>query len=388
MDASSTGRDGLSGFDRAMLERARGLRLGGRGRAHPNPMVGCVLARDGRAIATGWHAEYGGAHAEVAALRNAGDEARGATAYVSLEPCAHFGQTPPCTEALVDAGIARVVYGAADPGGESGGGGAALAEAGIEVLGPCLTSHEALADNPAFFHRARTGRPYVAAKLAMSLDGRIARRAGERSTVTGPEAHAEVHRLRADHDAIVVGGRTALVDDPLLTVRGDASPRTPPIRVVLDPAAELGLDSRLVGTVDEAPVWLFCGETVSEARIEAFERAGVSVHPVPAEGDELDLDIVIGRCADLGVTSLLCEGGGRLVSGLLHAGLLDRLYLFVAPRVLGSDGVPAFPAEWPRGGPGPAAASDWTGVTDPVRFGDDMLAVWDRLGTPPDREED
>lgn len=349
-------------------------------------MVGCVVARDGRTIGTGWHAEFGGAHAEVVALREAGDGARGATAYVSLEPCAHFGRTPPCTEALIDAGVARVVFGAADPGGESGGGGADLAGAGIEVVGPCLTPDEALADNPAFFHRARTGRPHVAAKLAMSLDGRIAERAGERSTVTGPEAHAEVHRIRADHDAIVVGGRTATVDNPLLTVRGDATPRTPPIRMVLDPAAELRLDSRLVETIGEAPVWLFCGEGVSEARIEAFERAGVSVHPVPSDGDELDLDVVIGRCSDLGVTSLLCEGGGRLVDGLVRVGLLDRLYLFVAPHVLGDAGVPAFPGEWPVVRDA-GADHRWAAVGDPTRFGDDVLAVWDRIALPSNEEE-
>lgn len=377
----------LSGFDRAMLERARALRLHGRGGARPNPMVGCVIVADGTPVGSGWHAEFGGPHAEVVALREAGEAgegARGATAYVSLEPCAHFGQTPPCTEALIDAGVARVVFGAADPGAGSGGGAEVLAAAGIDVVGPCLTAQEALADNPAFFHRARTGRPYVAAKLAMSLDGRIAEKRGERSTVTGPEAHAEVHRIRADHDAIVVGGRTARIDDPLLTARGDVAPRTPPIRIVLDPGAEIRLDSRLVSSVDDAPVWLFCGEEVSEARIEAFERAGVSVHPVPEEGDALDLHMVIRRCDDLGIQSLLCEGGGRLVDGLVQAGLLDRLYLFVAPRVLGDDGVSAFPQAWsPDRGSG-----RWTAVAEPVSFGDDVLAIWDRLESTRDEGEE
>ncbi len=347
-------------------------------------MVGCVIVADGTPVGSGWHAEFGGPHAEVVALREAGEAAHAATAYVSLEPCAHFGQTPPCTEALIDAGVARVVFGAADPGAGSGGGGEVLAAAGIDVVGPCLTPQEALADNPAFFHRARTGRPHVAAKLAMSLDGRIAEKPGERSTVTGPEAHAEVHRIRADHDAIVVGGHTATVDDPLLTVRGDVTPRTPPIRIVLDPEAELRLDSRLVETLDEGPVWLFCGEHVTEARIEAFERVGVVVHPVPAEGDALDLDIVIDRCADLGVTSMLCEGGGRLVDGLVVAGVLDRLYLFLAPRVIGGGGVPAFPGEWSAGGPLDATGPRWSAVVDPSRVGNDVLAVWDHLGSSPD----
>jgi diaminohydroxyphosphoribosylaminopyrimidine deaminase/5-amino-6-(5-phosphoribosylamino)uracil reductase len=338
-------------------------------------MVGCVIALDGAVVGTGWHAEFGGPHAEVVALREAGDDARGATAYVSLEPCAHFGHTPPCTEALLDAGVSRVVFGAADPGptsdGGSGGGGAVLAEAGVEVVGPCLPIEQALADNPAFFHRARTGRPHVAAKLAMSLDGRIAARVGERSTLTGDEAHAEVHRMRADHDAILVGRRTAEVDDPLLTVRGDIRPRTPPVRVVLDAEAQLGLESRLVRTVEEAPVWVFCGEGVDEARLEALERARISVHPVPAAGGDLDLCAVLATVAELGVTSVLCEGGGRLVDGLVSSGLLDRLYLFLAPTVIGEEGVPAFPRTW--------AGAGWRALTPPVRFGDDVLAVWDRI---------
>jgi diaminohydroxyphosphoribosylaminopyrimidine deaminase/5-amino-6-(5-phosphoribosylamino)uracil reductase len=346
-------------------------------------MVGCVIATDGAVLGTGWHTEFGGSHAEVVALREAGEGARGATAYVSLEPCAHFGQTPPCTEALIDAGVARVVFGAADPGptgdGGSGGGGAVLAEAGVEVVGPCLSSEQALADNPAFFHRSRTGRPHVAAKLAMSLDARIAVREGERSTITGEAAHAEVHRLRADHDAILVGARTAVVDDPLLTVRGDVVARTSPIRIVLDAEARLGLESRLVRTADEAPLWVFCGEGVDEARLEALERAGVSVHPVRAEGGALDLNAVVRVAAELGVTSILCEGGGRLVDGLVSAALLDRLYLFMAPKVLGKGGVPAFPRSWGARQPGAGPDRGWRALTPPARFGDDVLAVWDRL---------
>jgi diaminohydroxyphosphoribosylaminopyrimidine deaminase/5-amino-6-(5-phosphoribosylamino)uracil reductase len=370
-----TDRPDLSGFDRAMLERARGLRLRGRGGAHPNPMVGCVLVKEGRTVGVGWHAEFGGPHAEVGALREAGEAARGATAYVSLEPCAHFGQTPPCAEALIDAGVARVVYGAADPGEASAGGAARLREAGVEVVGPVLSDRAALADNPAFFHRHRTGRPYVAAKLAMSLDARIAAAAGERTPITGEEANAEVHRIRAEFDAIVVGAATVAADDPLLTVRGDVTPRKAPIRIVLDADAALPLDGRLVQTVDEAPVWLFCAEATGESRIEAYERAGVKVHPVPAAGDRLDLARVLRDCAELGLISLLVEGGGRLVDGFATVGLLDRLHLFTAPRVLGASGVPAFPGE------GLAGGAAWHQIDRPRRFGDDVLAVWDRITT-------
>jgi len=331
-----------------------------------------VVVQDGRTVGTGWHAEYGGPHAEVVALREAGDAARGSTVYVSLEPCSHFGQTPPCADALVRAGVARVVFGAADPGRESGGGAASLRNAGIEVVGPCLSPGSAIADNPAFFHRARTGRPHVAGKLAVSLDGRIAARPGERTPITGEEAHEETHRLRADHDAIVVGARTAEVDDPLLTVRGDVTPRTPPVRVVLDPDAALSLESALVSSLDAGPVWVFCSERVEEARIEALERAGIAVHPVTAEGDALDLRAVVHDCAELGVTSLLVEGGGRLLDGFGAAGLLDRLYLFTAPTVLGAEGVPAFPGDG-------LANAGWTQVERPRRLGDDVLATWDRL---------
>ena len=256
-----------------------------------------------------------------------------------------------------------------------------LADAGVEVGGPCLSREQALADNPAFFHRARTARPHVAAKLAMSLDARIAVLEGERSRITGKAAHAEVHRIRAYHDAIMVGARTAEVDNPLLTARGDVQPGTPPIRIVLDVDARLALSSRLVETVEEAPVWVFCGEGVDETRLEELERAGVSVHPVPSEDGALDLRAVVSVAADLGVTSILCEGGGRTVDGLMEAGLIDRLYLFVAPVVVGDVGVPAFPRSWTGSGApvGGRAGHGWRPITSPSRFGDDILAIWDRF---------
>jgi len=369
-----TDRIDLSGFDRAMLGRARGLRLRGRGGAHPNPMVGCVIVSEGRTVGRGWHAEFGGSHAEVMALREAGEAARGATAYVSLEPCAHFGQTPPCSEALIDAGVARVVFGAADPGDASSGGAAQLRDAGIEVVGPCLSARSALADNPSFFHRARTGRPYVAGKLAMSLDARIAARPGDRTPITGEEALAEVHRIRAEFSAIVVGARTVEVDDPLLTARGDIEPRVPPIRIVLDAHAALPLDGALAGSLHAGPVWVFCSKQVAESRIEELERAGIVVHPIASTGDEVDLAAVVDDCAELGLASVLVEGGGRLVDGFGAAGLLDRFYLFTAPSVLGSAGVPAFPGKGLRLDDG----NTWGLVSRPQRVGNDVLAIWDR----------
>ncbi|HAB29877.1 MAG TPA: bifunctional diaminohydroxyphosphoribosylaminopyrimidine deaminase/5-amino-6-(5-phosphoribosylamino)uracil reductase RibD, partial [Gemmatimonadetes bacterium] len=201
----------LSELDREWLLHAASLAGRGWGRVHPNPMVGCVLTRDGERVGEGWHEEYGGPHAEVNAIRSAGDTTRGATAYVSLEPCSHHGQTPPCSESLLKAGVARVVFGASDPGDETGGGGELLAQAGVEVVGPATdvrTFHEV---DPAFFYTTRYQRPYLALKLAVSLDGRIAARAGERTPLTGDDANREVHRLRSGFDAVLVGGETARV---------------------------------------------------------------------------------------------------------------------------------------------------------------------------------
>lgn len=359
----------LSTTDRDLLERARELAQRGWGHVHPNPMVGCVIAHDGEVVGEGWHEEFGGAHAEVNALRQAGARAEGATAYVSLEPCNHHGKTPPCVQALAEAGIARVVFGVEDPGEDEGGGAGTLARAGVDVVGPVHGDREGLADDAGFQHRSRTGRPFVAAKLAVSLDGRIAEGPGERTTLTGEAATREVHRLRAGFDAIMVGAETARVDDPLLTVRGVQGTVRPPVRIVLDSTASLPSDAALFDDVESAPVWVFCSEAVDEAELERLEDAGADVHPVPRGPDGLDLHAVVDRADELGVTSILCEGGGRTVASLLQTDLLDRLYLFIAPRLMGIGGVPAFP----DGSLGP----DWHRAAEPRGLGDDALVIWD-----------
>ncbi|MDH3423934.1 MAG: bifunctional diaminohydroxyphosphoribosylaminopyrimidine deaminase/5-amino-6-(5-phosphoribosylamino)uracil reductase RibD, partial [Gemmatimonadota bacterium] len=303
--------------DLAFLERARLIARNGWGRVQPNPMVGCVLVRDGAIVAEGFHQEFGGPHAEIVALERALTSAEGATAYVSLEPCNHHGKTPPCSGALREAGVRRVVFGAADPGEESGGGGDALRASGVDVVGPVWDEMEARAENPAFQHVARHGTPFVALKLAMSLDGRIAERPGKKTRITGIDAEHEVHRLRSGFDAVLVGAGTARTDDPRLTVRLVHPGRSPPRRLVLLPDGVLTPEAALFTDVADVPLHVFCRLDASEVAIEHLEDAGAHVHPVAHAGNELDLDAVLAVAWELGIRSILCEGGARLADSLL-----------------------------------------------------------------------
>lgn len=366
-----SGDGDFSALDRVHLERARLLAHRGWGNVHPNPIVGCVIVREGEIIAEGWHAEYGGAHAEVRALEEAGAGAEGSTAYVSLEPCSHHGKTPPCADALLRAGVRRVVYGAADPGEASSGGGARLREAGVEVVGPVWEPARAQAENPAFIHRARHSTPFIALKLAMTLDSRIAAGAGASTRITGPEAELEVHRLRKGFDAVMVGGRTALIDDARLTVRRVPSGRKHPARMVLAPDAELPVDAALFEDVTEVPVHVFCRADAPDLAIKRLEGVGAVVHGVDHEDGLLDLGAVSRTATELGFGSILCEGGGRLASSLLEEGRVQRLYVFVAPRTLGPGAVPAFPD---------GDRLDWSAfrpALPPITLGTDTLIVLD-----------
>lgn len=329
--------------DRRHLSRALELAGRGWGRVHPNPMVGAVVVRDGEVVGEGWHAGFGGPHGEAVALDAAGERARGATLYVTLEPCSHHGKTPPCTDAIVSAGVVRVVYSASDPNPVAAGGAAALEEAGVRVAGGLLAD-EARRLNAAFHHAVEQESPWLALKLAVSLDSRIARVPGERTSISGTEAGAWVHWLRAGFDAVMVGSRTAAVDDPRLTVRGDIVPPRPPIRVVVDSAAALRLDSGLVRTATEVPVRVIAGRGAPEAATNALEDAGVRVLRVDESGQGIDVREGVRSLWRQGVRSILCEGGGRLAGSLLEAGLVRRIYLIVAPVVLGREGVSAFPA--------------------------------------------
>ena len=327
--------------DREWMRRALELAPRGWGRTAPNPMVGCVVVRDGSVVGAGWHAEYGRPHAETEALRAAGDAARGATAYVTLEPCSHWGKTPPCTDALIAAGVRRVVFAAHDPNPKACGGGEALRAAGIEVAGG-VEEQAARDQNAVFFHAhssAGEARPFVALKLALSLDARIADRERRSAWITGDEARAEVHRLRAGFDAVAVGIGTALADDPLLTTRGSITPRIPPARVVFDRALRLPLESKLVRTAGEVPVIAVAAEGASEEPRKALEAAGVRVLMA---GAGLERTLVTLREAD--IRSMFVEGGAGLAGALLRDGLVDRLHLFYAPVFLGPDALSPFAA--------------------------------------------
>ena len=362
----------VSEKDLDFLERAVELGCRGWGRVSPNPMVGCVVVRESEVVGEGWHRELGGPHAEVHALAEAGEGARGATAYISLEPCAHTGRTPPCAHALMEAGVARVVFGAADPG--AGAGGAALLRAaGMRVDGPAFSSARAASCNPAFFHAALNASPYVALKLALSLDGRISR-AAEQTGLTGPPAREHVHYLRAGFDAIMVGANTMKIDDPRLTARGQREPRRAPDRIVLDSRARMAPEARLLREDGGGRVRIFTGADASADRVRVLRKRGATVHAVPRAAGGLDLGAVLDTCFREGLTSLLCEGGGVLASSLLREGRVQRLYLFLAPLTLGPGSVPAFPG---------LDDSDWEGwrpAGSPTALGRDLLWVLDRNG--------
>ncbi|ACI98744.1 bifunctional diaminohydroxyphosphoribosylaminopyrimidine deaminase/5-amino-6-(5-phosphoribosylamino)uracil reductase RibD [Rhodospirillum centenum] len=333
----------FSDQDRAHMRAALTLAARGLGRVWPNPSVGCVLVREGRVVGRGVTGAGGRPHGETEALRQAGEQARGATAYVSLEPCNHHGRTPPCTEALMAAGVARVVVACEDPDPRvSGGGLARLRAAGLEVASGLLEA-EAQELNAGFFLRIREGRPLVTLKLATSLDGRIATRTGESRWITGPVARAWGHGLRASHDAILVGIGTALADDPELTCRLPGMADRSPVRIVLDSRLRLPLTSRLVRTADRTPVWLITRPDAAEpARMAAFADCGVDLIPVePGPGGEIPLPQALRTLAARGITRVLAEGGARLAASLLRDGLADRLEWFRAGLLLGGDALPA-----------------------------------------------
>ncbi len=347
------------------MRRALALAERGWGRVAPNPLVGCVVVRDGTLVGEGWHAEYGRPHAEVEALRAAGEAARGATAYVTLEPCAHTGKTPPCTQALLAAGVARVVHAASDPNAQAAGGGDVLRRAGVEVVGG--VEERAARDLCApFLHLhsdAGAERPWIALKLALSLDARVADRDRRSVWITGEEARSEVHCLRAGFDAVAVGIGTALADDPLLTVRGPVEPRVPPARVVLDRRLRLPADSRLVRSASDVPLVVVHAGDADAGRAGKLAAAGARL----LEAD--DLPSALRALRTHGIGSVFFEGGAALASSLLAAGVVDRLYHFVAPLLLGPDGVSPF-ADVPS--PPIAEARRWRRV-DTRAFGADTL---------------
>lgn len=327
------------------MRAALGLARRGLGNVWPNPAVGCVLARDGRVVGRGWTQPGGRPHAETEALGRAGPLARGATAYVSLEPCSHHGKTSPCADALIDAAVARVVVAIEDPDPRvSGRGLARLKAAGIDVdLGIC--SQEATETNAGFFMLVREGRPLVIWKTATTLDGKIATHTGESQWITGELARERAHLIRAMSDAVAVGVGTAITDDPELTCRLSGLEALSPIRIIFDGRLRLPLTSRLVSTARDMPTWFVTRTDAPEERRDILLRAGVDVILVePGEGDRPDLRNALQELGNRGITRLLVEGGSQLAAALLRDGLIDRVAWFRAGRIFGGDGLSAVAA--------------------------------------------
>lgn len=336
--------------DARWMRMALALAARSLGRVAPNPAVGAVLVRDGRVLGRGCTAGGGRPHAEAMALAQAADRfgpaaLKGATAYVTLEPCAHHGQTPPCATALIEAGVARVACPLVDPDPRvSGRGFAALREAGIQV-DTGLMAREARRLNAGFLSRIERGRPWLTLKLATTLDGRIATRHGESRWISCPQARLHAHLLRAQSDAILVGAGTTRADDPMLDVRGFGPRVSHPVRVVADGGLSLSPGSRLAQTARRIPVWAMHRPDAPAERRAALEAAGVVATPVAVRPDgSLDLADIMARLGAAGINTVLCEGGGRMAASLLKAGLVDEIALVNAGIAIGADGTPGIGA--------------------------------------------
>jgi len=350
------------------MARAIDLAWRGWGKVQQDPLVGAVILRDGELIGEGWHPEYGDRHAETVALADAGERARGATLVVTLEPCSHQGKQPACTDAIIRAGVARVVAAMRDPNPVAAGGSEQLRQAGVDVeIGPL--GDAAAVQNAIFLHGLRDPtRPFLALKLATTLDGRIADGFGRSRWISGEAARDYVQWLRAGFDALAVGGRTARLDDPALTVRGPVRPRTAPRRVVFDRAADLAPNLTLLRTAGDTPTVVVVSPEADRTRVKRLQASGVTV--LQAAG----LPEALGLLREQGVASLLVEGGGQLAGGLLAAGLVDRYYWIQAPLWLGEGGVPALAGLPTRG---LDQAERWR-VVERRSLGDDTLLVLDR----------
>ncbi|MFU8889791.1 MAG: bifunctional diaminohydroxyphosphoribosylaminopyrimidine deaminase/5-amino-6-(5-phosphoribosylamino)uracil reductase RibD [Trueperaceae bacterium] len=371
------------------LRRALALAERGRGTTHPNPLVGCVIARGEEVVAEGWHERAGGPHAEAVALAAAGEAARGATAYVTLEPCAHHGRTPPCADALVAAGVARVVFASPDPDPRvAGAGEARLRAGGVEVVAGALRD-EADALNAAYLTHRRLGRPWVRYKTAMTLDGKIATRTGRSRWITGPAARAMVHRWRHQADAVAVGINTLLQDDPALTTRleGDDAPGRTARKVVFDAIARTPVTARVFDDgPDGAParVTIVVGPDAPATRTEALAARGARVLRVPAQQGRPDVAAALRALAEDDVVELLLEGGGTLAWSFLAAGAIDRVAWFVAPKLVGGRGAS------PLAGLGVAGMEEAHALQNARvrRIGDDLLIEGDLAPRPLDTDEE
>ncbi len=347
------------------MRRALALAQQGWGQTAPNPMVGAVVVRDGVVVGEGFHARYGEAHAEIVALKAAGDRARGATMYVTLEPCNHFGKTPPCTEAILQARVSRVVIAAADPTALAGGGARHLADYGVQVDFGVEEAAALELNAPFFFAATNPSRPWVTLKLALSSDGKMNDPSGERRWISNEQSRQEVQRLRANVDAIAVGLGTVRADDPQLTARGSIRPRVTPLRIVLDRAAELPLDSTLVRTAKETPTAIFANHP-PVARLAALHNAGVDVFEAE------DLPAALAALRGFEIQHLLVEGGARVSQEFLRQKLVDRLIIFQSPITVGTNALSPFSGSWNE-------SREWLASLPIIRraeLGEDVMSVY------------
>jgi len=370
------------------MQNALALARRGLGTTWPNPAVGCVIVREGEAggpvvVGRGWTQPGGRPHAETEALARAGERAQGATAYVTLEPCSHHGKTPPCAGALIDAGIGRAVIAITDPDVRvSGNGIEMLRQAGVDVgIGFC--EDEAFEVNRGYFLRQRANRPFFSLKTATTLDSRIATANGASQWITGPEARKFSHLLRANHDAIVIGTRTAVLDDPSLTCRLPGLDQSSPVRIVVDSKLSIPPGHRLITSASDTATWIYTTERADRKKEFELTAAGALVIPVAGGKDgRVDLIAMAANMADRGLTRVLVEGGGTLASGFLVAELIDRYFSIRHPAVMGGDGIAAIASMNIQALPEMSAFTYRTSWS----MGADIVEIFDRIDPPHNRE--
>jgi diaminohydroxyphosphoribosylaminopyrimidine deaminase/5-amino-6-(5-phosphoribosylamino)uracil reductase len=356
--------------DQHFMQMALDLAIKGEGFTSPNPMVGAVVVNENQVVGSGYHRKVGGPHAEVYAIDAAGDRAKGATLYVTLEPCNHTGRTPPCTRKIIEAGIRRVVIAELDPNRQVVGGGAEfLKQQGIQITSG-IRQKQARKLNEAFVKYVRTGRPFVIAKCAATLDGRIATRTGDSRWVTGEKARRFVHRLRHAVDGIMVGINTVRADNPSLTSRLPDGPGQDPVRIILDTHLSISPDARLLHQTSAADTILVVGEALAPDKKKVFEKEGTRVIQSALKNGLIDLNALMNQLGAMEISSLLIEGGSRVLASAFGAGIVDKVLFFYGPKILGGDdGVPIC------SGPGAKLMSQSIAVGDinVQRFDDDIM---------------
>ncbi|MBN1318080.1 MAG: bifunctional diaminohydroxyphosphoribosylaminopyrimidine deaminase/5-amino-6-(5-phosphoribosylamino)uracil reductase RibD [Anaerolineales bacterium] len=359
----------LTNHPQEYMMRVLQLAERGRGRTSPNPMVGAVIVKDGQIVGEGYHPKAGQPHAEIFALRAAGEKARGGTLYVNLEPCCHYGRTPPCTQAIIRAGISEVHFSMLDPNPQVAGKGAAeLEAAGIRtVIGERQEQAHEL--NEVFIHWMATGMPFVVAKFGMSLDGKIATRTGDSRWITNTESRTYTHTLRDQLDAILVGADTVIIDDPMLTTRLDKDDVKHPLRIVLDSKGRIPIDARILDSALPGKTIVASTEVVAVERRQALAEKGIELLVCPEDDGRVDIKSLLVKLGSRQITSLLVEGGGTMMASFLEKGLVNKMLSIIAPLIIGGD------APTPVGGLGVDRLADAWRLTrlDVRQFGTDVL---------------